>query len=285
VYRRRTVSTGQDLGGGVVQFQTERWQTNAVLAVAGGEALLCDPSWEPGEIEAIRAEAARLAGGTTHLLITHGDYDHVCGIGFFPGATVVAGDETAARIESGAAAEGLHGAEEEWGLEWPADLRVDRVAAAGEELSLGAFRVTAIEARGHVGDGRAYVLLDQGVLLPGDYLSAMTYPFVIDSVRRYRAANARLLAAIEEHDLRWVVPGHGPALAPDEARSVGEADDAYLAALQEAAREAVAAGLAPSPALLHVYAVEPPRSTTDDFEIYDLRVWNAKKALEEVRGG
>jgi len=285
VYRRPAVSTRQDLGGGVFQFQTERWQTNAVLAAAGGQALLCDPSWEPAEIEAIRAEAARLAGGATHLLITHGDYDHVCGIGFFPGATVVAGEETAARIESGAAAKGLRSAEKEWGIEWRTDLRVDRVAAAGEVLSLGAFRAKAIEARGHVADGRAYVLLDQGVLRPGDYLSAMTYPFVVDSIGRYRAASARLLAAIEEHDLRWVVPGHGPPLAPDEGRAVGEADDAYLAALQEAAREAVAAGLAPSPALLHVYAVPPPRATTDDFEIYDLRVWNAKKALEEVRGG
>jgi len=285
VYRRPAVSTGQDLGEGVVQFQTERWQTNAVLAVAGGEALLCDPSWEPGEIEAIRAEAGRLAGGATNLLITHGDYDHVCGIGFFPGATVVAGDETAARVESGAAAEGLRRAEQEWGLEWPAELRVDRIAAAGGELSLGAFRVEAIEARGHVADGRAYVLLDQDVLLPGDYLSAITYPFVIDSIARYRETNARLLAAIEEHDLRWVVPGHGPALVPHEARAVGEEDDAYLAAVQLAAREAVAAGLAPSPALLHVYAVEPPRATTDDFEIYDLRVWNARKALEEVRDG
>ena len=272
----------QELGEGVFQFQTERWQTNALLAVAGGEALLSDPNWEPAEIEAIRDRAAALPGGAAHLLITHADYDHTCGIGFFPEATVVAGDETAAKIRSGAAADGLRGAAKEWGLGWPTELRVDRVVAAGEELRLGAFRVRALEARGHVADGRAYVLLEQGVLLPGDYVSGMTYPFVIDSIERYRESNARLLAALGEHDLRWVVPGHGPALAPDEARAVASEDDAYLAAVQEAAREAVGAGLAPSPALLHVYAVEPPRRTTDDFEIYGLRVSNAKKALAEA---
>lgn len=276
------MSEPRDLGEGVWQFQTPLWQTNSLLAVAAGEALLCDPCWEPAEIEAIRAEAARRAGGSTHLLVTHGDYDHVCGIGFFPEATVVAGEETRARIESGKAAEGLAGAAREWGLEWPLELRVDRVAPAGEELQLGSFRVAAIEARGHVGDGRAFVLLDQSVLLPGDYLSATTYPFVLDSLRRYREANARLLAALEEHDLRRVVPGHGPALTPAEARTVGEADDAYLARLQDAAREAVRDGLAPSPALLHVYAVEPPRPTTDDFEIYAIRTSNARKALEEA---
>ena len=285
MYRRLAVSVGHDLGGGVFQFKAERWETNTLLAVAGGEALLCDPNWEPDEIEAERAEAALLAGGATYLLITHADYDHVCGIGLFPGATVVAGEGTAEKIWSGAAAQGLRGASEEWGLEWPAEPRVDRVAAAGEELRLGAFRVKALEARGHVADGRAYVLLDQSILLPGDYLSTMTYPFVIDSIGRYRETNARLLAALDEHDVRLVVPGHGPALAPGEAHAVGEADNAYLAAVEQAAREAVAAGLAPSLALLHVYAVEPPRATTDDFEIYGLRVWNAKKALEEVRGG
>ena len=274
----------QELGDGVFQFQTERWQTNALLAVAGGEALLCDPNWEPAEIEAIRDRAAALAGGATHLLITHADYDHTCGIGFFPAATVVAGDDTAAKIRSGAAADGLRGAAADWGLAWPAELRVDRIVAGGEEIRLGAFRVRALEARGHVADGRAYVLLEQGVLLPGDYVSAMTYPFVVDSIARYRETNARLLSALDEHDLRWVVPGHGPALTPDQARSVASEDDVYLAAVQEAAREAVGAGLAPSPALLHVYAVEPPRGTTDDFEIYGLRVWNAKKALAEASG-
>ena len=279
------MGTVQDLGEGVFQFQTERWQTNALLAAAAGEALLCDPNWEPAEIEAIRDEAARLAGGATHLLITHADYDHVCGIGYFPEATVVAGEETASAIRNGSAAERLRGAARDWGLEWPTELRVDRVAAAGEELRLGAFRVKAIEACGHARDGRAYVLLDQGVLLPGDYLSAMTYPFLADSLRRYREANGRLLAALAEHDLRWVVPGHGPALTPARAKAIGEADDSYVARLEEAAREAVSEGLAPSLALLDVFAVEPPRATTDDFEIYGLRVYNAQKALAEAAGG
>ena len=275
----------QDLGEGVFQFQTERWQTNTLLAVAEGEALLCDPNWEPAEIEAIHDEAARRAGGATHLVITHADYDHVCGIGYFPDATVVAGEETAWAIRNGSAEDGLRGASPEWGLVWPTDLRVDLVAPAGEELRLGAFRARTIEARGHARDGRAYVLLDQGVLLPGDYLSAMTYPFLVDSLRRYREANARLLAALAEHDLRWVVPGHGPALTPARAKAIGEADDAYVARLEEAAREAVSEGLAPSLALLDVFAVEPPRATTDDFEIYSLRVYNAQKALAEAAGG
>ncbi len=57
----------RDLGEGVWHFQTLLWQTNSVLAVAGGEALVCDPALAPAEIEAIREEAGRCAGGATRF--------------------------------------------------------------------------------------------------------------------------------------------------------------------------------------------------------------------------
>lgn len=85
-----------------------------------------------------------------------------------------------------------------------------------------------------------------------------------------------------EHALGWVVPGHGPALEPAEARAVGEADLTYLDRLQERAREALACGLAPGHAIVAVYAVEPPRPTTDDFEIFGLRERNAQAAVAEA---
>ena len=273
-----------DLGDGVWQFQTALWQTNSVLAVRDGDALVCDPTFTAGEIEALRAEAAGRASGAVHLLVTHSDFDHTCGIGFFPQAVVVAGPETAEEIRSGRAAEQLRYSGPEWGAGWPVELRVDRVVEPGVEHALGAFRVEAIDTRGHQGDGAGYVLLDPGVLLPGDYLSSVTYPFVLSSLAGAQATLERLLAATDRHDLRWVVPGHGPALEPAEARAVGEADLTYLDRLQERAREALACGLAPGHAIVAVYAVEPPRPTSDDFEIFGLRERNAQAAVAEAGG-
>jgi glyoxylase-like metal-dependent hydrolase (beta-lactamase superfamily II) len=146
----------------------------------------------------------------------------------------------------------------------------------------GAFDVEAIEAPGHTADGLAYVLIDQGVLLPGDYLSDMTYPFIGGGLDETIATVARLLDALERHDLRWVVPGHGRALTPGEARAVGESDLAYLEALARARAEAGADGLSPGEALLHVFAVEAPRGTTPDFEIYALRSANARSVLADA---
>jgi hydroxyacylglutathione hydrolase len=266
-----------DLGDGVWVSQTPLWQTNAVLARSDGDTLLCDPCFTTEEIERLVA-FAREPGGSIQLLVTHGDFDHVCGIGYLSEAVVVTGAATAERITSGTAAEQLAVAGVEWGVAWPTELRVDRVVEPGL-VECGVFHVEAIEAAGHTRDGLAYVLVDQRVLLPGDYLSDMTYPFIGGELEAAIATVRRLLDALERHELRWVVPGHGRALTPDEAAAVGEKDLAYLEALARAVAEARADGLSPGQALLHVFEVEPPRETTPDFEIYALRSANARSVL------
>lgn len=266
-----------DLGDGVWLSQTPLWQTNAVLARSGSDTLLCDPCFTPDEIERLVA-LARESGGPIQLLVTHGDFDHVCGIGYVPEALVVAGAATAERISSGTAADQLAAAGIDWGVTWPAKLRVDRIVEPGR-FECGTFLVEAIEATGHTADGLAYVLVDYGVLLPGDYLSDMTYPFIGGSLEDAIATVRRLLDALERHDLRWVVPGHGRALTPEEAAAVGTSDLVYLDALARAAAQAAADGRSPGQALLHVFEVEPPRETTPDFEIYALRSANARSAL------
>jgi hydroxyacylglutathione hydrolase len=267
----------QDLGEGVWVSQTPLWQTNAVFARSGTEALLCDPCYTPDEIERLVA-LARDSGGAIHLLLTHGDFDHVCGIGYVPEAVVVAGVATAERITSGTAAAELEAAGVEWGVEWPTELRVDRVVEPGL-WECGAFQVEAIEATGHTADGLAYVLVGQGALLPGDYLSDMTYPFIGGGLEATIATVRRLLDALERHDLRWVVPGHGRPLTPQEAAAVGASDLIYLEELAQAVAEVKADGLNAGQALLHVFEVEPPRATTPDFEIYALRSANARSVL------
>ncbi len=267
----------RDLGGGVWVSQTALWQTNAVLALARDEALLVDPGFEPAEIAALAAHA-RSAGGAIHVLITHGDYDHVCGIGYLPEASIVAGPETATRVRSGEAGEQLREAGAEWGFAWPAELRVDRVAEPGS-VRCGAFAVEALDARGHTDDGLAYLLVDQRVLVPGDYLSSITYPFLVGDLAACIATHHALLRALDEHDVRWVVPGHGAVLTPTEAKEIGRADLEYLGALSAAATESREQELSRGHALLHVYDVEPPRPNTPDFEVFGLRAFNARAAL------
>jgi glyoxylase-like metal-dependent hydrolase (beta-lactamase superfamily II) len=270
-----------ELGDDCFALQSPLWQTNTFVAFAAGEALVCDPALSPEEITHVRQHVDSRSPSRVHLLITHADFDHVCGIPSFPEAEVTCGDETAGRIETGVAAEGIRTQGTEWGMAWSEALRVDRRVHPGAS-SAGAFKLEVFDAPSHGREGVGYILLDQGILLPGDHLSAITYPLLGGPIERARAANQTLLDAIDQHDLRWVVPGHGPPLEPSAAREIGEADAAYLDGLGQAARDAVAQGLSPSWALLEAYAVEPPRATTDDFEIYAVRAGNAQKVIREL---
>jgi hypothetical protein len=96
------------------------------------------------------------------------------------------------------------------------------------------------------------------------------------------AATEALLAALDQHELRVVVPGHGPVLTPEHASRIGRDDLRYLHELEAAAREAADGGLSPGYALVHVHAVAPPRPTTPDFQIYDIHGGNARRALADA---
>lgn len=268
-----------ELPDGVWRSQTPLWQTNS-LVIGDHDSLVIDPAWTAGEIHAIVARCGEL-GGRCSILLTHADYDHVCGVGAFAGdVEVIAGTGTADRIADGGADSALARASREWGLSWEGRPRVDRVLTSGEEIECAGFAVRAIDARGHTADGLAYVFPDLRLLVPGDYLSSITFPFVTGSVAETVATHERLLAELEE-GVDFVVPGHGPAHDGETATAIARADLAYLQELASVARQTLADGMSQGDALLATYAVRPPRPNTDDFEVYGLRAHNCRAALAE----
>ena len=275
-------SAPEDLGQGIWHFRARIWDTATLVCATEGAVVVCDPAFAPPEITRIREFAQAVGSEALHVLVTHADPDHICGLGSMPDATVHAGLTTRMRIDSGSAAAGLVAAGEEWGLSWPGGPRVDRVVSASGEATFPV-RLRAFETPGHQADGLAYHLVDAQVMLVGDYISTVTYPAIESSLRDAIRTYVSLLEAVASLELRWIVPGHGPPLRPAEAQAVGTADLAYLMRLAATAQEAVDAALAPAAALLHVFGVAPPRATTPDFDIYGLRVANARRALDEAR--
>jgi glyoxylase-like metal-dependent hydrolase (beta-lactamase superfamily II) len=263
----------------VLVFQSELWATNSVIVPAGETCLVCDPSIFPDEIDAIRAATRTYA--QVYVLVTHSDFDHVCGIPAFADATVVAGPDTAAAIRNGTARHKLDESGREWGSSWDGELRVDRVASV-EPFRCGDLEVFAIDARGHIDDGSAFIVGDAALLLCGDYLSAVCPPIVLGSIDGAVAAVARLLEAIAGRDVAAIVPGHGPVLDRRLAQRVGGEDIRYLRALQEAAAAAVRDGASANAAFLRVRAVAPPRAARPDFEAFDWLSANARRALAEA---
>jgi glyoxylase-like metal-dependent hydrolase (beta-lactamase superfamily II) len=244
----------------VERFESALWQTTSLLLAAEGEAVVVDPCISAAEVQRIAARADELGAQVTHVLVTHGDWDHICGVAAFPDAVATTSRETAARIRSGDAAEKLAAAAVEYGTAGPP--RVDRELDPGRAYVVGPFVVETLALRGHTRDGIAYRIRALDLLAVGDHLSPIEFPFA-SSTADYRLTLAGLADLLRRDPPSTVFPGHGPALSAREAAALADEDLAYLHEL----RRAVAHGLAHAGADAARdagLAVEPPRAAAPD---------------------
>jgi glyoxylase-like metal-dependent hydrolase (beta-lactamase superfamily II) len=133
---------------------------------------------------------------------------------------------------------------------------------------------------GHTACGAGYRVRDLGLLIVGDYLSVIEFPFVYVSTGAYRATLSALLIEMERDPVELVTPGHGRALNGTEAREIARDDLDYLHALKQAVRFELAGGATREQAIAAGAAVEVPRGAGDDDG--RLRHDNAEQQLSEL---
>ena len=173
------------------------------------------------------------------MLITHGDWDHVCGIAAFPEAVVAMGEETAAKVEDGSRVQSIQRAVDAYGFVSAGPPRVDQTFQRGGAIGLGEFAVETFPLVGHTPDGTGFRFRELGLLVVGDHLSPVEFPFAT-SPSAYRSTLAGLVELLREDPPETVIPGHGPPLTAEEALGVAEADLRYLRSLHVAVVEALA---------------------------------------------
>ena len=259
------------------RFEASLWSTTSLLVVAEGESLVVDPAISADEVAGIGRRALELGAPVRHVLITHGDWDHVCGIAGFPAAVAAMGEETAERVESRGADSVRRGAET-YGLEVSGPPRVDQTFTRGAAVELGPFVVETFPLVGHTDDGTGYRIRDLGLLIVGDHLSPVEFPFA-KSPAAYRFTLAGLIETLREDPPETVIPGHGPSLEPGEALRLAEADLAYLRALHEVVVEAATREEAHAAGS----AVELPRECAPD--LAEMRGFNVDRQIDEIFGG
>jgi hydroxyacylglutathione hydrolase len=222
----------------VERFESALWQTTSLLLVAGEEAIAVDPGISTEEVGRIERRAHGLGARVTHVLATHADWDHVCGIAAFPDAVATMGEATAEHVRDVEAGGRISRQAARYELSVAGAPRVDRTLAPGVAHELGSFVVETLSLLGHTADGTAYRIRSVDVLALGDYLSPVEFPFA-SSTADYRLTLAELADLLRRDPPARVFPGHGPELTAAEALAIAEEDLAYLHAL----REAVASGL------------------------------------------
>ena len=264
----------------MIRYESALWETTALALHAGGDAVLVDPCISAPEIAAIAADVAARGLTVRGVLVTHADWDHVCGLSAFPGVPAIMSRAAGERIASGQAAEEVvrFGAEE--GLSWEGAARADLVFDPGEALQVGPFAIETMALPGHTDCGAGYRVRDLELLAVGDYLSVIEFPFVYVSTAAYRATLAALCDALERDPVAHVTPGHGRPLSAAEALQIAREDLDYLHALKAAVRSALAAGAGREEALAAGAAVEVPRGAGDDDG--RLRQDNAEHQLAEL---
>lgn len=261
------------------RFESALWRTSSLLLVADGEAVAIDPCISSDEVAVIAARAEALGAPVAHVLATHADWDHVCGIAAFPGAVAAMGERTAAAVAGGAPGAVVAARAAEYGLAVAGPPRVDRTLTVGLAHRVGPFDVETIALPGHTPDGTAYRVRALGLLAVGDHLSTVEFPF-LSSAAGYRTTLAALIELLRHDPPAQVVPGHGPTLTAPEALAVAEADLGYLRALHAAVRGALAAGAGRESAREAGLDVEPPRPVPAD--LARSRAANVEAQLDEL---
>jgi hydroxyacylglutathione hydrolase len=256
------------------RFESALWETSSLLLAEGGEAVLVDPAVTAAEVARIAARARELGVDVTHVLATHADWDHVCGIAAFPAAAATMSEATAARLTARAGAATTAERAAASGVEIAGEPRVDRTFAAGAALQVGPFLLETLALPGHTPDGTAFRCRQLDLLAAGDHLSTIEFPFVTSN-SAYRGTLAALIELLRRDPPGRVVPGHGPELTPAEALAIAEADLAYLWEL----RDAVAAAATPEKARAAGLAVALPRPASDD--LAEAKAANVEVALAE----
>ncbi len=205
---------------------------------APAEVFLIDSPVLPDELDALRAllEQARFPA-PTGLLATHADWDHLLGRLAFPDIALGCAESSADRLTQspGEAQRALRDFDEDLGIDRARPLSLatvqplpvpGRCEIGGQDLELHA-------AQGHTVDGMAIVIPWAGILVAGDYLSAVEIPQLSagDLIEEYLETLVRmrgLLGRVEQ-----VVPGHGPLIGSEQAIVICEQDIAYLQDLRK----------------------------------------------------
>jgi glyoxylase-like metal-dependent hydrolase (beta-lactamase superfamily II) len=261
------------------RFEAFLWRTSSLLVLAEGESLVVDPAVSGDEVARIDRRALDLGAPVRHVLVTHGDWDHVCGVGGFPDAVVAMGEETAEKVASGAADQAVRRAAEAYGFELSGTPRVDRTFERGSALELGGFVVETFPLVGHTADGCGFRLRALGLLVVGDYLSAVEFPFAT-SPAAYRMTLAGLIEMLRDDPPEAVIPGHGSPLTAADALSIAEADLRYLRSLHAAVVDAVARDGTRDEAREAGLAVALPRECPPD--LAEMRGFNVDRQIEEI---
>ena len=202
----------------ITVFQSEIYKTNSTIIQTNDCVIVVDPTWLPSEIETIKQYVYKIKRNRPlYLLFTHSDFDHVLGYGAFPDAIAIGSEELLKLSKTPEKVQHVLDEIESFDHQYYLDRsykvsfpELDIVIHKDEEsFQIGETKLTFYLAKGHTDDGLMMVVHSLGLLIVGDYLSDVEFPFIYNSSFNYEKTMHKLPSIIGKYQIQLLVPGHG----------------------------------------------------------------------------
>jgi len=237
------------LAEGVHVRQSRAYWMNGVVLLDSEHTILVDPGILPSELDDIARLVNQAEPEAITIVLTHGHWDHVLGVPWWPKARVVAHDLATAEMQAdlGYIRDEAGKLAAQHGESWPKPFTPPRVhdAVSGQRfLKIDPWRLVLRDAPGHCDSQLTVHLPDLQLLLAADMLSDIEIPILNTAPAVYRRTLETLKPLADGGAFEALVPGHGAIVvgAPDVAARVN-ADLDYLDALERGVGETRRAGL------------------------------------------
>ena len=230
----------KQVADGVLVYESEFLQSNAVVVEGVAGALVIDPGIQRSEVEAIARDVAQSGRPVVAGFATHPHWDHVLWQPELGDAPRYGTARCVAAIGEVMADAGWRDRVAEvlppdLADQIPIDLfgLITGLPSDTDRIPWDGPSVRIIEHQAHAAGHAALLIEEHRVLVAGDMLSDVLIPFLdlnaAEPIDDYVAA-LRLFEGVAD-DIDIVIPGHGSVGGADEVRTRIEQDRAYLHAL------------------------------------------------------
>ena len=198
----------------LIIFESDLFRTTSSLIIGEDYILLVDPNWLPREIEFIKNKADQLGKGKEkYLLFTHSDYDHIIGYEKFKEYKTIASlnfvqnDEKEKILNDIKKFDDKYYIQRNYNITFP---KIDIIINQDKiVLSIQSDQYVFYQARGHNKDGIITFNQSKGILIAGDYLSNIEFPYIYDSFKEYKNTLTKFSKILNTESVKILVPGHG----------------------------------------------------------------------------
>ncbi|MFK7948566.1 MAG: MBL fold metallo-hydrolase [Saprospiraceae bacterium] len=195
-------------------FESALFRTTSTVIQTDDFILIVDPNWLPIEIQTIRDYVDSIKGNKPiYLFFTHSDYDHIIGYNAFPEAKTIASKAFVENQDKAKILQQINNFDDEnyvkraYKIVYPT---IDFVINNDSEiLKIGNTKLQFFNAFGHNADGLFLWIEKLGILVVGDYLSNIEFPYIYHSGTLYLQTLQVVEQLIKTQKINYLITGHG----------------------------------------------------------------------------